>query len=358
MGTSGSVVKSKSSRFWCFTLNKPEDRDWDLEYALARWVAGGQSPPQDPDVVPLDPLLQQYNQEQNDAFDEFADEIENRHPYPRIIYDPEHMNYLVYQLEVGAQGTEHYQGYVEVHRKVTLKKVKSILQDDRMHVEMRMGTAQEAADYCKKEEGRKEGPWEFGTISKGRGTRNDLQMFMEAVEGGLKLDEAYDEFPQIMAQYRRFVDDVFERRRVKCLKLSVFVPRAGWQQDLSTKLSGPISARSVLWYWESKGNTGKSTFAMGYERGNTYVVTGGRHSDIFYAYGFQRVVIFDWSRDAEERFPYGVAETFKNGYFLNTKYNSRPVVFDVPHVVVFSNFEPDRSKLSEDRWDINHIVTL
>lgn len=27
----------------------------------------------------------------------------------------------------------------------------------------------------------------------------------------------------------------------------------------------------------------------------------------------------------------------------------------IPHVVVFANFEPDKSKLSFDRWDIRHI---
>ena len=123
-------------------------------------------------------------------------------------------------------------------------------------------------------------------------------------------------------------------------------------------LNGEPSKRKVYWYWEPVGNTGKSYFSLnwsdaGGRRG--YVVTGGRHADILYAYEEEKVVFFDWARDSEDSFPYRVVEQFKNGYFLNTKYESCTRRFETPHVVVFANFGPDMSKLSMDRWEIKEI---
>lgn len=86
-----------------------------------------------------------------------------------------------------------------------------------------------------------------------------------------------------------------------------------------------------------------------------YVINGGKAADIYYAYFYEKVVFFDLARQKEDIVAYDVMENFKNGYFLSTKYQVRRVKFNIPHVVVFSNFRPDMTKLSEDRWDIRVI---
>lgn len=321
-----------SSKYWCWTLNNPEARDWDGEQA-DRMARAGCS----------------------------AEDVERaRGPIPRILFDPETMSYLVYQLEIGDSGTEHYQGYVEFHKKIRMAQAKQYLQDDRVHVEQRalLSNAMKASKYCKKEDGRLDGPWEYGELSKGKksqGKRTDLHSVMDDVKDGLTYDQIFEKYPDVVARYPRFVDEVLERCRTSNLAVSTFEPREGWQTDLVAILDAVPDRRSVLWYWDAAGGTGKSTFAGGYKPGETYVVTGGRHADVYYAYRYQRIVIFDWSRDSEERFPYGLLESFKNGYFLNTKYVSRTVRFEIPHVIVFSNFHPDMSKLSYDRWQIKDI---
>lgn len=224
---------------------------------------------------------------------------------------------------------------------------------ERAHLEKRRGSKNQAVDYCTKPDTRIDGPWVFGELGNTAGKRSDLSVFVSAVADGLSRDDVIEKFPDVLAKYPRFVDAVFERKRVQGLPEQVFTPREGWQQELWTTLCTEPDPRTVIWYYDSTGNTGKSWFAINCP--GAYVITGGKHADIYYAYNFESIVIFDWPRDHEDRFPYGVAESFKNGYFLSTKYEVKRLRFRVPHVVVFSNFYPDRIKLSQDRWEINEI---
>lgn len=91
---------------------------------------------------------------------------------------------------------------------------------------------------------------------------------------------------------------------------------------------------------------------------------GGRAQDMKYAIVqyhkthkcFPNVVIFDLSRTQMDKgIDYQGIEEIKNGCFLATKYESSMVGMNSPHVVVFSNEEPRRDMLSEDRWDVTSI---
>ena len=42
----------------------------------------------------------------------------------------------------------------------------------------------------------------------------------------------------------------------------------------------------------------------------------------------------------------------KNGYFMCSKYESKPIIRNSPHVFIFANFEPDVKELSLDRWNV------
>jgi len=66
-------------------------------------------------------------------------------------------------------------------------------------------------------------------------------------------------------------------------------------------------------------------------------------------------VFFDLARMKQDIVQYDVMEAFKNGQFYSTKYESRLVRFNIPHVVVFANFHPATQMLSTDRWDIRVI---
>jgi len=57
--------------------------------------------------------------------------------------------YMVFGRERGDEGTPHLQGYVHLQHQKTLTAMKKIM--PRAHLEVRMGTVDQAVEYCKKE---------------------------------------------------------------------------------------------------------------------------------------------------------------------------------------------------------------
>jgi hypothetical protein len=136
-----------------------------------------------------------------------------------IPFDVEQMHYLVYQRERGENGTEHYQGYVELKKRLRLNQVKALLGSDTIHIEARRGTAQEASDYCKKDDSRMDGfePVEFGEMKTTEpGKRNDLKEFKDAVMSGSKRKrDLVEEHFNVLARYPKFYDTLTMINRPK-----------------------------------------------------------------------------------------------------------------------------------------------
>jgi len=130
------------------------------------------------------------------------------------ILDPalwEKVTYLVYQEELGASGTPHLQGYVEFSCARTLATVRELDGLSGAHFEVAKGSPEQNQTYCKKEEGRLGGPYEFGEVSKGQGARNDLVVVRDAIRDGATVAELYDEhfapfvrFERAFLNYKRF----------------------------------------------------------------------------------------------------------------------------------------------------------
>lgn len=130
-----------------------------------------------------------------------------------------------------------------------------------------------------------------------------------------------------------------------------------WQSQLKDELLGPPHSRRIIWYYDPIGGSGKTEFSN-YMVGNhgATVLANGSSRDIAYALpDAPTIVIFDYTRDVEERLNYSILEAVKNGRVFSSKYESTTRHFKKPHVVVFANFRPDQSKLSADRWDIRQL---
>lgn len=70
--------------------------------------------------------------------------------------------YACWQLECGAEGTRHLQGWIVFKTRVRLSTVKSASQHlQRAHLEVQRGTNRQAKDYVTKDDTRVAGPWEY-----------------------------------------------------------------------------------------------------------------------------------------------------------------------------------------------------
>ena len=91
------------------------------------------------------------------------------------------VRYCCWQLEEGENGTPHLQGYVVLEKRKRLGGMKKL--DKTAHWEQRKGTHEQAKNYCRKEETRKDGPWELGEEPH-PGRRTDLEEIGALVRSG------------------------------------------------------------------------------------------------------------------------------------------------------------------------------
>lgn len=137
-----------------------------------------------------------------------------------------------------------------------------------------------------------------------------------------------------------------------------------WQLQLLNELRDTRDDRKVIWYVDKEGGFGKSTFGIHLDdlsEGYHYFESKFPRKDLLFLLTKEKdikAIILDIARADHQMFDYGVLEILKNGFFRNAKYEGAKCRFDPPTVIVFANFEPDKTQLSEDRWDIRHLRAL
>lgn len=133
----------------------------------------------------------------------------------RPVWLPDLMDYLVWEIEHGEQGTEHVQGYIRFKTRRTQTAVKGFL-TDRAHVEVARGSEEDNRRYCSKEQGT-EG-WEGGeagtydpTLRQGR--RSDLNLATQAVIEGRSLAEICRTYPDAWVKFQTGLRDLHRMTR-------------------------------------------------------------------------------------------------------------------------------------------------
>lgn len=128
-----------------------------------------------------------------------------------------------------------------------------------------------------------------------------------------------------------------------------------WQALCLEKLKSQ-DKRSIMWIYDKEGNNGKSELSDHIEdQLDGLCVESGSYKDIAYLWQREKNIVFDLCRSQEEFTPYKAMESFKKGRLTSTKYQTVRKKMDNHescNVVVFSNYMPDISKSSIDRWDI------
>ena len=129
--------------------------------------------------------------------------------------------YLVYQREVCPDTQrEHWQGYVEFKSPKTISAAQKALDCPNCHCEKRKGKPSEAAEYCKKQESRKEYtlPFEQGEINDdpNPGQRTDLLTLKRMIDDGTSEKELWEqEFAHMSHNYKAMRSYMDLSQRVK-----------------------------------------------------------------------------------------------------------------------------------------------
>lgn len=131
-----------------------------------------------------------------------------------------------------------------------------------------------------------------------------------------------------------------------------------WQLAFEKQMLTEPDGRTIHWAYDCKGGIGKSSFCKYMAvKHKALVIQGGKLSDIVNIIFNTdmlacRILIIDIPRINENNVSYAAIECILNGMITNTKFETGIKLFNPPHVLCFSNFEPDMSCLSEDRWKI------
>jgi len=272
---------------------------------------------------------------------------------------PAWVKYCVWQIERGESGTRHVQGYAELASKKTLSALKAWLPT--AHFERRRGTAEQARDYCMKEDSREEGPFEHGVyVPSQQGQRNDLEQVRDAIMSGASKRQIYLEYPGVAARHPRYIDTVITYARADAYEgITSLVPKYPWQQRILDIVESPPMDRDIWWIYDPFGNSGKTYLARYLvDSKGAFYSNGGKGSDICFTYDGEGIVIFDYVRDSKEYVNYGVIEQIKNGILTSGKYESTTKRFKKPHVFIFANFRAEDGKFSQDRLRVIELNSV
>lgn len=279
----------------------------------------------------------------------------------------ENCQYAVFGKEIGDKGTLHLQGFIHLRKRVKIGTIKKNISMNG-HYEMARGTDEENRQYCSKQG---DLLLEVGKPAPKVGTNTsflDATELTDKVVAGESLGKLICENPNYKTAYfkhgRSINDTVNTMKRhvhTECrfdemsqLNL-VFYP---WQIELWNILTkSEPDPRKIIWYVDSEGCAGKSTFADYYRaRYPAKKITGGKFNDLCYSYEYEPVVFFDFARGKETSYLNGFIEDIKNGFLFSAKYHSFDKTFKPPHVVVFSNSPPSYGSFSKDRLEVRDIT--
>lgn len=279
-----------------------------------------------------------------------------------IVDSADSFDYLCFGRERGSNNTPHLQGFVILKEKKRFSHVKTLPGLSRAHWEKSVARNPKlAADYCKKD-----GDYdEYGELPSGKqGQRTDFDELKEWIKEQPERPsdrEVAEEFTALWGRYRS-----------ACISfLDLFSPHPqlvegelrGWQAELDQRISAPADDRTVMFVVDENGNSGKSWLTRYWysnRADDIQMLSVGKRDDLAYAVDpTKSLFVFDIPRGGMEYFQYSVLEQLKNRLVFSPKYDSRiKRLKKTPHVVVFSNEEPDRTKMSRDRYKVTRIRQL
>ena len=162
--------------------------------------------------------------------------------YCRALTSPD-VRFAIFQKEEVT--TPHLQGYIEFATRRHLNRVKRTRSLDGAHWEPRKGTAEQAIEYCSKEESRVDGPFEVGKrpSPSQQGKRTDLEIATDLLKQGKTVASLAESCPTVFVKYFRGLN---------ALANTLQAPRSS--PPVVWLLVGPPGAGKTRWAYEHAGD--------------------------------------------------------------------------------------------------------
>ncbi len=238
------------------------------------------------------------------------------------------LRYVVWQIEAApTTGRLHAQAYVEATKLIRFGSLKNFIGGQGMHVEGRLGTAEQNRSYCMKPETRVSGPWEKGVRSH-QGKRTDLLLLKRDLDQGVSmLDVSNAHFGAYLSLHRG---------------IEAYVALRAPQRDWATELH-------ILWGETGCGKSWDATeAAQGGERIYRLRRPNQRGGAVWWdGYDGQEVVIID---EFSGWLFYGMLLMLADRYPLLVDVKGGSVSFCARRIYITSNLHPMKwySTISKD----------
>jgi len=188
------------------------------------------------------------------------------------LWGREGIKFLVFQLEQGADGTVHYQGYVQFQGMVRLAALKQICR--RAHWEKRRGTHAQAKAYSSKEDTRLAGPFTWGTDQAGgQGARTDwLDLKRKIDAGASELELAEDDDLSVLWSRNFKAVERYKRLRTRTSRTWPTYTTVLWGPPGVGKSKRAMEEAGPDAYWMKRPGPNQTAFFDGYDGQENVVI--------------------------------------------------------------------------------------
>lgn len=220
--------------------------------------------------------------------------------------------------EVGKEGTKHIQGFMRFSNPTDIDMIKKNI-NNRMHIEKAKGSLEQNFKYCSK-------------------------------------DGVYEEENMVKITKQ----DIIKRELIEKYKNVVW---KDWQKNILNIINEEPDERSIVWIYDKIGNNGKTFLRKYIALIRECIICDGKKDNVLNSLKIKcidedkdvEIIILDIPRHNENFVNYGLIEQLKDGHVYSGKYEGGEIWLRNVHVIIFSNNMPDKSKFSNDRWNIINI---
>lgn len=224
------------------------------------------------------------------------------------------VKFLVYQLEVGSEGTEHIQATVEFKSPIRFSTLKKVFGKS-AHLEKRRGSARQAWDYCTKKETRKVGSLPY-MVGKEPSKTKEVQgkLVIDMIKSNMTNVEIVNEDPALWKDVQK-INELRQEINLAPYKTTL--------RDIR------------VFYLHGLTDVGKSYSVFNFDH-TAYRVTDPKHP--FDGYIDQKVIVFeDWSPN-DYKITTMLKWLDKYPLTLPARYYSRIAAYET--VFFTTNFDP------------------